>query len=260
MTYLIYPVLGIFAGLLSGLLGVGGGIVVVPVLIITFKMLGFSADVLTHMAVGTSLATIILTSISSVRHHNKNQAVLWPLVKWLGLGMLLGALLGALVADALKGRVLEFMFGAFAELIALQMALGFKPHASRQIPGKLALSLIGVVVGTISAIFGIGGGSLTVPYLTWCNIRIQQAVGTSAACGWPIALSGTLGFIMTGWGKSLPDGSAGYVYLPALLGIALTSIIFAKWGAQFAHKLPDAKLKKIFAAVLAVVGLKLLYG
>jgi len=260
MTFLIYPLLGIFAGLLSGLLGVGGGIVVVPVLILTFKSLEFPPEVLTHLAVGTSLATIIFTSVSSVRNHHRNAAVLWPLVLWLGLGMLVGALLGAVVADALKGRVLEFLFGVFAEVIAVQMAFGLKPKAGRSLPGKLMLSVSGVVIGTISAVFGIGGGSLTVPLLSWCNVRIQQAVGTSAACGWPIALSGTLGFVLTGWDEPVPPGSLGYVYLPALLGIALTSIIFAKWGAEYAHRLPDAKLKKIFAAVLAVVGLKLLYG
>lgn len=260
MTYLIYPVLGVFAGLLSGLLGVGGGIVVVPVLIITFKMLSFSPEVLTHMAVGTSLATIILTSISSVGQHHRKGAVLWPLVKWMGLGILLGGLAGALIADALKGHILQVLFGCFAEIIALQMSLGIKPHATRDIPGNIILVLVGIVVGTISAIFGIGGGSLTVPYLTRCNVRIQQAVGTSAACGWPIALSGTAGFIYTGWGKAVPDGSIGYVYLPALLGIAVTSLIFARWGAQYAHKLPEAKLKKIFAGVLAVVGVKLLFG
>ncbi|HET8708420.1 MAG TPA: sulfite exporter TauE/SafE family protein [Pseudomonadales bacterium] len=260
MTYLIYPFLGIFAGLLSGLLGVGGGIVVVPVLIITFRLLGFSSDVLTHMAVGTSLGTILMTSLSSVRHHHLNKAVIWPLVCSMGAGMLLGALMGAFLADALKGRVLQWLFGGFAEIIAFQMALGLKPKGARQLPGKGIQVLVGVVVGAISAVFGIGGGSLTVPYLTWCNIRIQQAVGTSAACGWPIALSGAAGFIYTGWNKTLPAWSVGYIYLPALVGIAVTSIIFAKWGAQYAHKLPEAKLKKIFSAVLALVGLKLLFG
>lgn len=260
MEFLIYPALGIVAGLAAGLLGVGGGLIIVPVLIYAFSMLGFSPEVLTHMAVGTSLATIIITSFGSVYQHHKKGAVLWSILTWYALGLALGALFGAKVADVIHGRVLQILFGAFAILIALQMVSGFKPHASRELPGKFGLSFTGAVIGAISAIFGIGGGSLSVPFLTWCNVKMQQAVATSAAGGMPIALAGALGFVINGWDETVPDYSLGYVYLPALLGIAVTSVLFAQLGARLAHRLPAETLKKIFAALLVVVGIKLLVG
>ncbi|AUM11724.1 sulfite exporter TauE/SafE family protein [Ketobacter alkanivorans] len=260
MEYLIYPALGIVAGLAAGLLGVGGGLIIVPVLIYAFSAIQFSPDVLTHMAVGTSLATIIITSSGSVYQHHKKGAVLWPVLTWFAFGLAGGALLGAKLADIINGRVLQMLFGVFAILIALQMAAGVKPKASRELPGKAGLSLVGVVIGSISAIFGIGGGSLSVPFLTWCNVKMQQAVGTSAAGGMPIAVAGAFGFIVTGWDESTPEYSFGYVYLPALLGISVTSVIFAQVGARLAHRLPAATLKKIFAALLVVVGVKLLLG
>lgn len=260
MEYLIYPALGVVAGLAAGLLGVGGGLIIVPVLIYAFSSIGFSPDVLTHMAVGTSLATIIITSTGSVYQHHKKGAVLWPVLTWFALGLAGGALLGAKLADIINGRVLQMLFGAFAVLIALQMAAGVKPKASRELPGRMGLSLVGVVIGAISAIFGIGGGSLSVPFLSWCNVKMQQAVGTSAAGGMPIAVAGALGFIITGWDEPTPEYSFGYIYLPALLGIVITSLIFSQIGARLAHKLPAATLKKIFAALLVIVGIKLLLG
>ena len=260
MEFLIYPALGVVAGLAAGLLGVGGGLIIVPVLIYAFTLLGFSPDVLTHMAVGTSLATIILTSVGSVYQHHKKGAVLWSILTWYACGLALGALAGAKVADVIHGRSLQILFGAFAILIAVQMASGFKPHAARDLPGKPGLMLTGGFIGAISAIFGIGGGSLSVPFLTWCNVKMQQAVATSAAGGMPIALAGALGFVINGWDEAVPDYSVGYVYLPALVGIAITSIIFAQLGARLAHRLPAATLKKIFAALLVLVGIKLLVG
>lgn len=260
LEYLIYPALGIVAGLAAGLLGVGGGLIIVPVLIYAFGSIGFSADVLTHMAVGTSLATIIITSAGSVYQHHKKGAVLWPVLTWYALGLAGGALAGAKLADIINGRVLQMLFGGFAILIAVQMAAGFKPKASRDLPGKAGITGVGAIIGAISAIFGIGGGSLSVPFLTWCNVKMQQAVGTSAAAGMPIAIAGALGFVVTGWDESTPPFSVGYIYLPALLGIAITSVIFAQFGARLAHRLPAAILKKIFAALLVVVGTKLLIG
>lgn len=261
LEFLLYPLLGIFAGLTAGLLGVGGGIIIVPVLIYSFTALGFSSDVLTHMAVGTSLATIIITSAGSVYQHHRKGAVLWPILVWFAVGLVIGALGGAKLADLLRGRVLQILFGVFALVIAWQMLMGFKPKPSRSVPGKSGLTLAGVLIGCVSAIFGIGGGSLSVPFLTWCNIRMQEAVGTSSAAGMPIAVAGALGFLITGWQHpALPPHSVGYVYLPALVGIAVTSVIFAQLGARWAHRLPAATLKKIFAVLLAVVGGKLLAG
>ena len=259
--YLLYPLLGVFAGLAAGLLGVGGGIIIVPVLIYSFTALGFSGEVLTHMAVGTSLATIIITSAGSVYQHHKKGAVKWSVLLWFAVGLTMGALFGAKIADLMRGRVLQILFGVFALVIAFQMLKGFKPKPSRALPGKGGLTIGGVLIGAVSAIFGIGGGSLSVPFFTWCNMKMQDAVGTSSAGGMPIAMAGALGFVWTGWQHpALPPFSVGYVYVPALLGIAVTSVIFAQIGARLAHRLPAATLKKIFAVLLMVVGVKLLLG
>lgn len=259
--FLLYPLLGVFAGLTAGLLGVGGGIIVVPVLIYSFSALGFSPEVLTHMAVGTSLATIIVTSAGSVYQHHRKGAVLWSVLTWFALGLVVGALLGAKVADLLHGRILQILFGVFAIVIALQMLKGAQPKPSRTLPAKPGITAVGVLIGAISSIFGIGGGSLSVPFFTWCNMKMQQAVGTSSAAGMPIALAGAAGFVWTGWQHpQLPEYSLGYVYLPALLGVAVTSVLFSQLGARWAHRIPAATLKKIFAALLAIVGAKLLYG
>jgi len=258
---LIYPVLGIVAGLAAGLLGVGGGLIIVPVLIYAFTSQGFSPEVLTHMAVGTALATMIVTSSGSAYQHHRNGAVVWSVFLWFAVGLSAGALLGAKLADLLHGRILQILLGCFAILLALQMAAGKKAKPSRALPGKPGLVLAGGIIGSISAIFGIGGGSLSVPFFSWCNMKMQQAVATSAAGGLPIAVAGSAGFIYTGWNEAgLPPHSVGYIYIPALIGIAITSVVFSQIGAHWAHRLPAATLKKIFAALLVVVGIKLVIG
>ncbi|MGB3622836.1 sulfite exporter TauE/SafE family protein [Ketobacter sp. MCCC 1A13808] len=261
MELLIYPVLGIVAGLAAGLLGVGGGLIIVPVLIYAFTSQGFSPEVLTHMAVGTALATMIVTSSGSAYQHHRNGAVVWSVFLWFAVGLSAGALLGAKLADLLHGRILQILLGCFAILLALQMAAGKKAKPSRALPGKPGLVLAGGIIGSISAIFGIGGGSLSVPFFSWCNMKMQQAVATSAAGGLPIAVAGSAGFIYTGWNEAgLPPHSVGYIYIPALIGIAITSVVFSQIGAHWAHRLPAATLKKIFAALLVVVGIKLVIG
>jgi len=258
---LIYPVLGMVAGLAAGLLGVGGGLIIVPVLIYAFTSQGFSPEVLTHMAVGTALATMIVTSSGSAYQHHRNGAVVWSVFLWFAVGLSAGALLGAKLADLLHGRILQILLGCFAILLALQMAAGKKAKPSRALPGKPGLVLAGGIIGSISAIFGIGGGSLSVPFFSWCNMKMQQAVATSAAGGLPIAVAGSAGFIYTGWNEAgLPPHSVGYIYIPALIGIAITSVVFSQIGAHWAHRLPAATLKKIFAALLVVVGIKLVIG
>lgn len=261
LEFLLYPLLGVFAGLSAGLLGVGGGIIVVPVLIYSFSALGFSPEVLTHMAVGTSLATIIITSTGSVFQHHRKGSVLWSVLTWFTVGLVAGALLGATLADLLHGRILQILFGIFALLIAAQMLKGKSPKAGRSLPGRAGLAGVGVIIGAVSAIFGIGGGSLSVPFFSWCNMKMQDAVGTSSAGGIPIAIAGAAGFVWTGWAHPhLPPLSLGYIYIPALAGIALTSVLFSQVGARWAHRLPATTLKKIFAVLLAVVGVKLLFG
>ncbi|HEY1028840.1 MAG TPA: sulfite exporter TauE/SafE family protein [Pseudomonas sp.] len=259
MELLLYLLLGAAAGVLAGLFGVGGGIIIVPVLVLSFTSHGIAPEILTHLAVGTSLATIVFTSINSTLEHHRRGAVRWPLFRWLTLGIVLGTVLGALTAAAIKGEWLQKIIGTFAVIIAIQLALDLKPRASRDVPGKPGLTAAGGVIGWASAIFGIGGGSLTVPFLVWRSVPMQQAVATSAACGLPIAIAGALSFIWTGWDNpQLPEWSLGFVYLPGLLGIALTSMFFARVGARLAHRLPPRLLKRLFALLLFSVGLSFL--
>ena len=259
MEFLLYLLLGACAGILAGLFGVGGGIIIVPVLVFSFTLQGFDPSILTHLAVGTSLATIIFTSVNAVREHQRRGAVRWPIFAWMTLGILLGAGVGALTAEAISGPNLQKIIGIFALVVALQMTLDLRPKASRDVPGKLGLTLAGSVIGWASAIFGIGGGSLTVPFLTWRSVPMQQAVATSSACGLPIAVASAISFMILGWHDPLlPAHSLGFVYLPALLGIALTSMVFARFGARLAHRLSARLLKCLFAGLLFVVGLTFL--
>ena len=259
MDFLYYILLGSVAGTLAGLLGVGGGLVIVPVLVYLFQQQEFAPQVLTHMAVGTSLATIVFTSISSVRAHHAYGAVQWAIFKQLIVGIVLGSLLGAIVADFIHGPWLQVLIGVFALTVAAQMGFEIKPKSRRPLPGVAGLLASGGLIGSISALFGIGGGSVTVPLLTRFSVPAQQAVATSAACGLPIAIAGSLGFVVTGWGQAqLPDWSVGYIYLPAFLGIVMSSMLFAKLGARLAHQVSATTLKKIFAGVLFVIGLRLL--
>lgn len=260
-TLLFYLLLGAFAGVMAGLLGVGGGLIIVPALAWIFQHQQIAETALMHLAIGTSLATIIVTSISSVRAHHQRGAVLWATVWRLTPGIIIGAWLGAAVADALSSFVLQKVFALFVLAMAGQMGFGAKPAPHRDLPETTGMLAAGGVIGVVSAIVGIGGGSLTVPFLSWCNVPIRQAVATSAACGLPIALAGALGFVVTGLNApDLPAWSLGYVYGPALLGVAVTSMLFAPLGAKLAHTLPTEMLKKIFAVFLAVVGVKMLLG
>jgi hypothetical protein len=259
MEILLYLVLGAAAGVLAGMFGVGGGIIIVPVLVFSFAAQGFDPNVLTHLAVGTSLATIVFTSINSILEHHRRGAVRWPIFVWMTLGILLGAALGAMTAAAIKGPQLQKIIGVFAIFISLQMALDLRPKAVSSIPGKPVLTVVGVVIGWASAIFGIGGGSLNVPFLTWRSVPMQQAVATSAACGLPIAVAGALTFMWLGWDSpQLPRWSLGFVYLPAMAGIAVTSMVFARFGARLAHRLSPSLLKRLFALLLFSVGVNFL--
>ncbi|PIE43147.1 MAG: hypothetical protein CSA50_06640 [Gammaproteobacteria bacterium] len=261
VTILAYLGLGAFAGTLAGLFGIGGGLVIVPALVFGFQFQGVDQQVLTHLAVGTSLATIIITSMSAVRAHHKRSAVNWSVFKPLTVGMVLGALLGANTAAHIKGPVLQTVIGLFAIVIAFQMLLALAPKPSRSLPNDGTLFAAGGLFGWASAIFGIGGGSLIVPYLSWCNVKMQEAVATSSACGFPIALSGALTYVYLGWqNPSLPDYATGFVYWPAFVGITLTSVLFARFGAKLAHRLSPVMLKRIFGVLLLCVGIRFLLG
>lgn len=265
MEYLLYLGVGAIAGLLGGLLGIGGGLVIVPVLIYSFTAQGVDTAVLTQMAVGTSLATIIFTSFSSVKAHHQRGAVRWELARHIIPGIVVGTLLGAQIAHLMPGHGLQLLIGGFAILMALQMLTNWRPGSTSMeqatVPGRRGLMAGGGVIGTASALFGIGGGSLTVPWLSYHGIRMQEAVATSSACGMAIAIAGTLGFIVTGWELApLPEASIGYVYLPAFIGISISSVAFARLGVRLAHRLKAESLKRIFAVLLIMVGLKMITG
>jgi uncharacterized membrane protein YfcA len=258
--FLLYLLLGAFAGVMAGLLGVGGGLIIVPVLAWIYQQQGVAPEVIMHLAIGTSLATIVFTSISSVKAHHARGAVLWQVFWTLTPGIIIGALLGAAIADYLPTKELSIFFGLFELFVALQMALSLKPKPNRNLPGKVGMSGAGSIIGAVSSIVGIGGGSMTVPFLVWCNVQVQKAIATSAACGLPIAIAGTVGFIVTGSNtENLPNYSLGYVNGLSLLGIVATSVLFAPLGARLAHALPADKLKKGFAVLLFLLAVKMLF-
>jgi len=257
-----YLALGAFAGVFAGMLGIGGGLVLVPALALMFAAQAqFPAGEILHLALGTSMASIIFTAIASIRTHHRHGAIRWDLVKAITPGILLGTGLGTLVAANVPTRPLAVFFTFFVCLVAVQMALNLKPKSTRELPGPVGVAGVGLGIGVLSSLVAIGGGSLTVPFLTWCNVRIQQAIGTSAAVGLPIAIGGTLGYVFNGWGKAgLPAGSLGYVYLPALAILVAATMVTAPFGARLAHRLPVATLKRIFAGLLILLAAKMLWN
>jgi len=259
--WLLYLATGVFAGFLAGLLGVGGGLVIVPVLASIFAAQHFPDGQIMHFALGTSLASIMFTSISSLRAHHAHGAVNWRVARGIAPGIVAGTLAGAVVAAQLSTVFLKVFFVVFLYYVAAQMLLNIKPKPSRELPGAAGMFGAGGVIGAVSSLVGIGGGTLSVPFMTWCNLRLHQAIGTSAAIGFPIAAAGAVGYIASGWAQgTLPAYSLGFVYLPALAGLVLSSVLTAPFGARMAHRLPVAKLKKIFAVLLLVLGTRMLIG
>jgi len=260
-TYILYLVLGAFAGVLAGLLGIGGGLVIVPLLNIAFELQNFPEVHIQHVALGTSMATIIFTSISSMRAHHKRGAINYTAFWRLAPGIITGTFLGAWLAALLSTGFLKAFFGFFLYYVATQMLMDIKPKAHRDLPGSVGTFGAGNGIGIFSALVGIGGGTLTVPFLSWCNQTMHTSIATAAAVGLPIALSGTAGYVINGLGvQGIPGPHVGYVYIPAFLGIIATSMLTAPFGAKLAHSLPVAKLKKIFAILLFLVGSKMLWS
>ncbi len=258
---LIYLGVGLCAGLLAGLLGVGGGLIIVPMLLFIFSWQKLPPLYIQHLALGTSLATIVITSLASVRAHHAHGAVDWQVFRRITPGIVGGTLVGSWVAAQLSTPFLKLFFVVFTYFVAAQMLLNMKPKPHRQLPGAPLFSFMGAAIGLISSLVGIGGGSMSVPLLVWCNKGMHSAIGTSAAIGFPIALSGAMGYVATGlWVKGLPPHSVGFVYLPALMGIAAASFCTAPLGARLAHRLPVSRLKKIFALLLLIIGTKMLWG
>lgn len=259
MFWLFYLLAGAVVGVLAGLLGIGGGVILVPLFSFAFISQQFPDQYILHMALGTSLATIIITSISSFRAHHARGAVNWSVVKSVAPGILLGTFFGAWVAAQLSSRFLTVFFVCFLYYVAVQMLLDIRPSPSRALPGAAGMLGVGGVIGGVSSLVGIGGGSLTVPFLGWCNQSIHTAVGTSAAVGLPIAIAGTLGYLVNGLlVQGLPSGSVGFVYLPAVIGVSAASYLTAPYGVKLAHALPVARLKKVFAVFLLIMGTRML--
>ena len=258
---LMYLIFGAFAGLLAGLLGVGGGLIIVPILVYGLPLQGITDPNLVHrLALGTSLASIIFTSISSVRAHSRRGTVMWPVVLRFAPGIVAGTAIGGSIAALVPTKPLATIFVLFLCYVSIQMLLDIKPKASRHLPETPGLVAGGGIIGFVSSFVGIGGGSLTIPFLTFCNVPMREAIGTSAGVGFPIAFAGAVTYIATGWAApGLPEHAVGFVYLPALAGLVTASMLTAPLGAKIAYKLPISGLKKFFALFLLFVACNMVY-
>jgi uncharacterized membrane protein YfcA len=261
LWWLAYPLLGLFGGFCAGLFGVGGGMVLVPLLFMLFGAQDFPGEHMMHLALGTSMATIALTSISSMRAHHAHGAVRWDIVRNMTPGLLLGTLCGSLFVSGIPTRPLAMIFTTIVFLASAQMILDFKPKPHRQMPGPPGQFAAGLGIGAISSVVAAGGGFMSIPFMVFCNVVMHRAVGTSSALGFPIAVAGLVGYIVTGWNvATLPPYAFGYVYVPGLAGVVAVSMLVAPTGARLAHRLPVQQLKRTFGVLLALLALKMLFG
>lgn len=257
--WLGYAAIGAAVGFFAGLLGIGGGAIMVPLLVMLFEAQGLPREHILHLAVGSGMATILLTSVSSVRAHAARGALRWDLIKAMTPGILIGGLIGAAVAGAIPTRLFAVLFCVVVYIASANMLLERRPAAARTAPGALGMFGAGFLISAASAFAAIGGAFMTVPFMLYCNVPLLQAIGCAAAIGFPIALAGTVGFIGSGFAHGgLPAWSLGYVYLPAVLGIGITSVLFAPIGAALAHRLKTRTLRRIFAALLFTMATKML--
>lgn len=253
-----YPLLGAVAGLCAGLLGVGGGLLIVPMLALIFEHAGFGTEYGMHLALGTSMAVIVFTSISSMLSHHRHGAVRWDLVQAFSPGLVAGTFAGAWCAQWLDARFLAVFFVVFVYYSSARLLFGKPPHPDHALPGRGALLAAGAGIGVVSSLVAIGGATLATPYMIRRNVPVHTAIGTSSAIGLPVAAAGALGYMLAGQGQTLPAGSLGFVYLPALLGVALTTVLFAPLGARLAHRLPPARLRMAFAILLLLLATRML--
>ena len=255
----IFPVLGVVAGLLAGLLGVGGGLVLVAALVWLLPLHGISHDAAMHAALASSMASIVLTAASSAYAHLRRGGVLWPTVAWMAPGLVAGGWLGSLVAVALDGAVLKWGVIGYCLLAAAQMAFGrARSGGGGVVPAGPWMSAAGAGIGAVSAVVGIGGGSMTVPLLVWRGVAAVRAVGTSSACGVVIGVASATGYAFNAPAGALPQHAVGYVYLPAAIGVAAASVMAAPLGSKLAHAIGGPALKRVFAVFLVVVAGSLL--
>lgn len=257
----LFALIGTAAGLLAGLFGIGGGLVIVPVLAFAFRHQGVDSSVLMHLALGSSLASIVITAAASVRAHSRHARILWHRVLQLAPPIAGGAVLGALIANHLSGNFLERFVGLFELGIAAQMWLAARRHpaARRRLPPVAVMLASGAGIGIVSALAGIGGGALTVPFLTWFDVPMRRAAGIAAACALPTALAGSISYMIAGWGRAaLPPHAFGFVYWPAVVGITCATVLVTPLGARLAHRWPEVVMKRLFSLLLLAMGIHLL--
>ena len=252
--FILFAVLGVFSGLIAGMFGVGGGVIIVPVLVASFMGYGFDESIIIHLAIGTSLACIFFTGLSSANAHRKKQAIDFTLFKQVALGITLGALLGAMFAVQLDGNLLKIIIGVFALIMAVQIGFNFTLSLKNNL--SKGPYFVGTGIGFLSSVLGIGGGIFSVPYFKSSGLSMTSSVGTSAACGIPIAFFGALGYFILGISnESLPSYTLGYIYLPALFGITITSIIAAQYGAAIAHYVSEYILKILMVSLMLLISI-----
>jgi uncharacterized membrane protein YfcA len=254
-----YLLLGAIVGLLGGMFGIGGGTILVPVLLFMYEAQLFPAAHAMHLALGTSMATILFTSLASTLKHHQHRAVDWRVVRDITPGILIGTGIGTVFATSVSPHYLGIFFALFMYFAAAQILFNMRPNASRQLPGKIGMTLVGTFTGWLSSLVSIGGGAVIVPFLIWCNVTLRNAIGTSAAIGFPIAVGGTIGYVVTGMNNpTLPAFSLGFVYLPALFWVALTGVIMAPLGAKATHHMKVGMLRNLFALLQIALATKLL--
>jgi uncharacterized membrane protein YfcA len=258
MILIDYALIGLLAGFFAGYLGIGGGLIIVPTLAWMFSRDSATAQYAVHMAVATSLATMLITSISSAISHHRRGSVLWPVALGLSPGLIAGSVSGALLAAILSSELLAMIFGLYAGLAGLQLLAGRKVTGEKPLPGHIGNGLTGLVIGSISSMVGIGGGSMTVPWLLWHGRTVQKAVATASACGFPIALAGTITFIFLGSARSDFDSVLGFVHLPAFTGVVITSVVFAPLGAAAVHGSPPVLVRRVFGGFMLLVAWRML--
>jgi uncharacterized membrane protein YfcA len=254
-----YLAIGAAVGFLAGLLGIGGGMVLVPMLFFVFTAKGFPVEHLMHLSLATGLATILFTSLSSVRAHHRHGGVDWSVARAMAPGIMAGSLAAALAAGLIPSRPLAVFFTGFMFYAAAQMFVEVKPKAARQLPGRPGLFAAGAGIGAVSSVLAAGGAFMTIPFLAWCNMPLKRAIGTAAAVGFPIALAGSVGYVVQGLRTTgLPEGTLGYVYVPALALIVAASMPMAPLGARLAHRLPVRRLRVVFSLMLLALALRML--